>query len=55
MMPILLIFLKFIICFMIIGNSFTIFVIISTHIIIVHRQLYIAKALLKNNLLLYIF
>lgn len=34
-----------------IGNNLSKFVNISTHIIIVHRKLYIAKVLLKNNLL----
>ncbi len=38
-----------------IGNRIPKFVNISTHIIIAHRQLYIAKALLNHNLQCYNF
>ena len=44
--------LEFITFLFFFGNSFTNFVNISTHIIIVHWQIYIPIALLKSNLIL---
>ena len=48
-------FFKIYIFFMPIGNRIPKFVNISTHIIIAHRQLYIAKVLLNHHLRCYNF